>query len=60
LYGGDESVTQDEDPVELVDEEGKVFEAAEESTITENAKMPLTDQEKSIALKKAKKAGGAV
>ncbi|MDB5013632.1 MAG: ligase-associated damage response exonuclease [Daejeonella sp.] len=60
LYGGDEANEQDEDPVELVDEEGKVIDSTEPDTATKSEKITLTDQEKSIALKNAKKAGGAL
>jgi len=60
LYGGDEANEQDENPVELVDEEGKVIEPEDNEAVNAGDKVVLTDLEKSIALKKAKKAGGAV
>ena len=60
LYGGDEVNEQDENLVELVDEDGKVIKPEEDDAVIAGEKVVLTDQEKSIALKKAKKAGGAV
>lgn len=71
LYGGDEANELDEDPVELVNEQGEVIDQPErletESVADEEQavaaplkKRLLSDTEKSVALKKAKKAGGAL
>ena len=71
LYGGDEANELDEDPVKLVNEEGEVIDQPEpletESVADEEKAVPspfkkrlLSDAEKSVALKKAKKAGGAL
>jgi putative mRNA 3-end processing factor len=71
LYGGDQANELDEDPVELVNEQGEVtdqlelieteFVADEEQSGADVIKKrSLSDAEKSEALKKAKKAGGAL
>jgi putative mRNA 3-end processing factor len=73
LYGGDEVDELDHDPVALVNEHGEVIDQSEDvsettlsaeesqlSSVPTRAKRQLTDVEKSLALKKAKKAGGAL
>lgn len=70
LYGGDEANELDEDPVELVNEQGEVIDrpeildtesAADEEPVPARLnRRSLSDAEKSDALKKAKKAGGAL
>ena len=71
LYGGDESNELDEDTVKLVNEDGEVIGQSgdidpennpemKEVNFNKTAKPPLSDAEKSSALKKAKKAGGAL
>ncbi len=69
LYGGDEASTADEPDISLVDEHGEVIQngtGAEKSDNEEpgstdsSRKSGLTNQEKSEALKKAKKLGGAL
>ena len=75
LYGGDEANELDEDPVKLVDEKGDVIDKSEEGEVSsreeeklkgaddnsrEVKKGVMTNSEKSMALKKAKKAGGAI
>jgi putative mRNA 3-end processing factor len=68
LYGGDEVSELDQDPVKLVNEEGEVIKPDENvdeaATLAVESERPprraLSDSEKSAALKKAKKAGGAL
>ena len=73
LYGGDEGNELDQDPVKLVNEEGEVIDQTDDLTVTEilteenqepslqtTPKRQLSDAEKSLALKKAKKSGGAL
>ena len=73
LYGGDEANELDQDPVKLVNEEGEVIDPVEDPNTIESTedgqvasnpgqanRAQLTDTEKSLALKKAKKAGGAL
>ncbi|MBC7743847.1 MAG: ligase-associated DNA damage response exonuclease [Flavobacterium sp.] len=70
LYGGDEISELDENPVKLVNEYGEIIEPVDDAEknsadkeiiiLEKPSKIGLTDSEKAIALKKAKRMGGAL